>query len=602
MSVTISRKNKVPDAHLASISHPLIRQIYANRGITDINMLDRRAGALAHYQSLSGIDAAVQILHEAMSRQDNIVIIGDFDADGATSTALTMLSLARMGAKNLSYLVPNRFDFGYGLSPEIVEVAAQQGANLIITVDNGISCIDGVNKAKSLGIKVVITDHHLAAETLPNADAIVNPNQPGCNFISKNLAGVGVAFYLMLALRSHLKKLGWFQLKGCPEPNLAELLDVVALGTVADVVPLDSNNRILVHQGLQRIRSGKCRPGIKAIIDVAGRKAEGMMSSDLGFVLGPRFNAAGRLDDMSLGIECLLTEDPDVARQMAVQLDKLNQERREIQQSMQQEAGNALANIQTELQTSKHGIVVYKDDFHQGVIGILAGKIKEQFNRPTIAFANQDRHASANQDRHASANQDRHASNNSHILKGSARSIQGLHIRDLLEDINSRHPGLISKFGGHAMAAGLTIDADKLSTFTTVFEKASAKILAGVDLGNNISSDGELSVLDFSLEFAEQIKQAGPWGQSFPEPIFDGEFELVEQRLLAGKHLKMLVRNSSGQLLDAIAFNIDENQKFNHPPKKIRLAFKLDINEFRGRINLQLMVDGILPLNEDTHL
>ncbi|GAA0859127.1 single-stranded-DNA-specific exonuclease RecJ [Aliiglaciecola litoralis] len=575
MSVTIKRKNKVSDSHLASIPHPVIRQIYANRGIKNVEMLDRRVAALAHYKTLKGIDAAVAVLAEALAQKTNIVIVGDFDADGATSTALMMLCLTRMGAKHLSYLVPNRFDFGYGLSPEIVDVAAQQGANLIITVDNGISCFDGVNRAKELGIKVVITDHHLAADTLPNADAIVNPNQPGCEFLSKNLAGVGVAFYLMLALRSHLKQIGWFTEHKLQEPNLAAFLDIVALGTVADVVPLDNNNRVLVHQGLQRIRTGKCRPGISALIDVAGKQAQRMMSTDLGFVLGPRLNAAGRLDDMSLGIECLLAEDPNTARRMAFELDSLNRERREIQQSMQDEALKALATIESDLMQVKHGIVVYKEDFHQGVIGIVAGKIKEQFNRPTIAFAHQDEQ----------------------ILKGSARSIQGLHIRDLLEEINSRYPQLINKFGGHAMAAGLSIESNNLSAFIAAFEQVSSELLADIELSHQIMTDGELFQQDLSLDFAQQIKDAGPWGQSFPEPIFDGEFDLMEQRLLGGKHLKMMVRHPTGLLLDAIAFNIDETHWPNAQVKKVKLAYKLDINEFRGRISLQLMVDAIQPVS-----
>lgn len=572
MTVNIVRKPSVPDDHLTSVPHPTIRQIYANRGITSVSMLDKRVSALAHYQSLSGVNAAVLVLQAAIEQQKNIVVVGDFDADGATSTALTLLCLSKMGVKNISYLVPNRFDFGYGLSPEIVDVAHKQGAQVIITVDNGISCFDGVERAKSLGMKVVITDHHLAAETLPAADAIVNPNQPGCEFLSKNLAGVGVAFYLMLALRSHLKQLDWFHKQGLAEPNLAEFLDIVALGTVADVVPLDDNNRILVHQGIQRIRSGKCRPGIQAMIDVAGKQFPRLVASDLGFVLGPRLNAAGRLDDMSLGIECLLTDDPNLARRMAVELDGLNKERRDIQQSMQDEALAALQSMQIDEQQSKAGIVVYQADFHQGVIGIVAGKIKDQFNRPTIAFAHQD----------------------DEVIKGSARSISGLHIRDLLEEINTRYPGVIDKFGGHAMAAGLTIRADQLHAFTQVFEQVSGEALQDMDLTNQVLSDGELVANDFSLDFAQQVKDAGPWGQGFPEPIFDGTFEVADQRLLGGKHLKMMVKHPSGLLLDAIAFNVEQGVWPNHNLKRVSLAFKLDINEFRGRVSLQLMVEAII--------
>lgn len=574
MATQIVRRPIVPDQHLQAISHPIIRQIYAARGIQSVDDLEKSAKALLHYNQLNGIEAAVQILASAIFHNQKIIVIGDFDADGATSTALSMLCLTAMGSKQHSYLVPNRFDFGYGLSPEIVEIAHKQHADVIMTVDNGIACFRGVEKAKQCGIKVVITDHHLAAEHLPDADAIVNPNQPGCEFLSKNLAGVGVAFYLMLALRSHLKDAAWFENQHIPLPNLAAFLDIVALGTVADVVPLDANNRVLVHQGLQRIRSGQCRPGISALIDVAGRSAARMVASDLGFVLGPRLNAAGRLDDMALGIECLLTDDTATARKIAVELDSLNRERRDIQQSMQDEALAELADLNLSAANLPSAIVLYKSDYHQGVIGILAGKIKEQFNRPTIAFAHQ----------------------NEDILKGSARSISGLHIRDLLEEINSRYPDVIDKFGGHAMAAGLTIQADKLSAFSDVFEQVASEALANVDLSGSVLTDGELGKPEFSLAFAQQLKDAGPWGQSFPEPQFDGQFTVLEQKLLGGKHLKMMLKHNSGELIDAIAFNIDPQKWPNLQVNQVRIAYKLDINEFRNRTNLQLMVEAIEAL------
>lgn len=573
-SSTIVRRGRVDDSHLSSISHPIVRQIFASRGISSDTELDKGAGSLLRYTSLQGIDAAVVVLADAIDNGQKIIVIGDFDADGATSTALSMLSLADFGSKNHSYLVPNRFNFGYGLSPEIVEVAHQQNADVIMTVDNGIACIDGANRAKELGIKVVITDHHLAAKTLPTADAIVNPNQPGCEFLSKNLAGVGVAFYVMLALRSYLREKGWFKQNQIPEPNLAAYLDIVALGTVADVVPLDNNNRILVYQGLQRIKSAKCRPGITALIDIAGKNANRMVATDLGFVLGPRLNAAGRLDDMALGIECLLATDPSMARRMAVQLDSLNQERKDIQNNMQDEAIASLDSLNLNKESLPDGIVLCEESFHQGVIGILAGRIKEQFNRPTIAFAYQD----------------------STELKGSARSIQGLHIRDLLEDLNSQNPGLIKKFGGHAMAAGLTIDANKLDEFSALFAEKAKQELAGQNLDGEILSDGALSKNEFSIEFAQALKDAGPWGQGFPEPIFDDEFQLVEQRVLGGKHLKMIVKHPTGALIDAIAFNIDGDEWPNHQIQKVHLAYKLDINEFRGRISLQLLVDHVVPI------
>jgi len=572
--VQISRRQKKDSQHLPDPLHPRLKQIYADRGVEDSAQLNRSAKALLHYNQLQGVEKAVSLLAQAIASNQKIIIVGDFDADGATSTALSMMSLGMMGSTNHDYLVPNRFDFGYGLSPEIVEVAAQQQAEVIMTVDNGIACFAGVEKAKSLGITVIVTDHHLAAESLPIADAIVNPNQPGCGFLSKNLAGVGVAFYLMLALRAELKSNGWLEQQGLPVPNLADLLDVVALGTVADVVPLDENNRILVHQGLQRIRSDKCRPGIQAIIEVAGKERSRLVASDLGFVVGPRLNAAGRLDDMSLGIECLITDDHARARQIAVQLDSLNRERREIEGSMQQEAVKALDGLNLEASNLPYGLVLYQADYHQGVIGILAGRIKDKYYRPTIAFAHQD----------------------DDILKGSARSIPGLHIRDLLEEINSRYPDIISKFGGHAMAAGLSLPLKNLSAFEQVFHQIAEENLKGKPLAGELISDGELHAEDLTLAFAQCLKEAGPWGQGFPEPLFDGEFQLMDQRLVGSKHLKMMVKHESGVLIDAIAFNVDLDQWPNSQCRHVNLAYKLDINEFRGRTSLQLMVEGVLAL------
>jgi single-stranded-DNA-specific exonuclease len=542
-NLVINRRPLCDSSHLPTSLHPLIRQIYANRGVENDQQLQRNTKSLLHYNQLKGVEGAVKLLVAAIKSQQRIIVVGDFDADGATSTALCMLSLTRLGSLRHSYLVPNRFDFGYGLSPEIVEVAASQGAELIMTVDSGIACFAGVEKAKSLGLSVVITDHHLAADKLPMADAIVNPNQPGCEFLSKNLAGVGVAFYLMLALRAELKNQDWFTQQSLPLPNLAELLDIVALGTVADVVPLDSNNRILVHQGLQRIRSDQCCAGIQAIMEVAGRDKSKLMASDLGFVVGP-------------------------------QLDSLNQERREIESSMQQEAVKALEQLDLTTEALPYGLVLYKSDYHQGVIGILAGRIKEKYFRPTIAFAHQDER----------------------LLKGSARSIPGVHIRDLLESINSQYPGLIIKFGGHAMAAGLTIELARLTEFEQAFHQIAQKLLHNQALSGEVLSDGALLKEQYSIAFAQQLKDAGPWGQGFAEPIFDDEFELLEQKLLGGKHLKMLVRYQGQLLLDAIAFNIEPTLWPNPVCKQVRLAFKLDINEFRGRVNLQLMVDGIVAI------
>jgi single-stranded-DNA-specific exonuclease len=572
--VQIRRRSPVSVEHLPDSINPTLKQIYATRGITSEQQLERSAKALLHYKDMSGVGDAVRILADALAQSKRIIIVGDFDADGATSTALSMLALGMMGCKNHDYLVPNRFNFGYGLSPQIVDVAHEQGAQVIMTVDNGIACFAGVERAKELGITVLITDHHLAAESLPIADAIVNPNQPNCSFMSKNLAGVGVAFYLMLALRAHLRGVDWFAQNDIDVPNLADLLDIVALGTVADVVPLDENNRILVHQGLLRIRSDKCRPGIQALIEVAGRDKRKMVASDLGFVIGPRLNAAGRLDDMSMGIECLLTDSDYKAKQIAVELDSLNRERREIEQSMQQEAVTALDSLQLSEQDMPHGLVLYQADFHQGVIGILAGRIKEKYFRPTIAFAHQD----------------------DEIIKGSARSIPGVHIRDLLEELSTRYPGLIIKFGGHAMAAGLSIEMAKLEEFKKRFTQLAQEHLAGKPLAGELISDGELPAQALTLEFSQLLKDAGPWGQGFPEPLFDGQFELVEQRIVGHKHLKMMLRMPSGKLVDAIAFNVDTQVWPNEQCKHVELAYKLDINEFRGRTSLQFLVEGLNPL------
>lgn len=501
------------------------------------------------------------------------MVIGDFDADGATSTAVMMRALSLLGSQNHDFLVPNRFEYGYGLSPEIVEMAHKAGAEVIVTVDNGIACMEGVSLAKSLGLDVVITDHHLPGESLPNADAIVNPNQKDCGFPSKNLAGVGVAFYLMTALRRYLQQADWFTQQGIPEPNLGSLLDLVALGTVADVVPLDTNNRILVHQGVQRIKAGKCAAGITAMLKIAKKDAPDIDSSTMGFVLGPRLNAAGRLDDMSLGIQCLLTDNPYEAIQLASKLDALNSERKEIESGMQKEAEDFLSAFS--LESIPHGIVLYEPTWHQGIIGIVAGRVKDKYFRPTIVFAEQD----------------------DNTLKGSARSIPGLHIRDLLEELHTRYPGVILKFGGHAAAAGLAIPTDKLAAFQTRFAQLCDEALSPEDLHDSVLSDGTLDDAHFSLDFAQQLKAAGPWGQGFPEPIFDGEFRLIQHRVLGGKHLKLVLQSDqSGVLLDAIMFNADV-ASCPATTSRLRAAFKLDINRFRGKVTLQLLIEAIEVLS-----
>ena len=568
------RQRSVPAGTLTGNLHPVLQRLYLSRGVRNVQELSRTAADLLPWQQLKGMPEATDLLIEALQSQQHIVIVGDFDADGATSTAVLMAGLKAFGFKYLEYLVPNRFEYGYGLSPEIAELAVAQGAELIITVDNGISAIDGVAFAKAAGVKVLVTDHHLAGNELPAADAIVNPNQPGCDFPSKALAGVGVAFYLLLALRARLREQHYFAEKSLPEPNLAELLDLVALGTVADVVPLDSNNRILVHQGLQRIRSGRCRPGIQALMDVANRTASRLTATDFGFALAPRLNAAGRLDDMSLGIGCLLAPELGLARELAARLDELNVERRAIEQSMQLEAQQFLRQLSLQQAELPACLCLYQADWHQGVIGILAGRIKEQYHRPVIVFAEGD----------------------AGELKGSARSIPGLHIRDMLEAIASQYPGLLKKFGGHAMAAGLTIEADRLETFQLALNYVASRWVSDELLLAELLTDGELPQDCLALDFAELLQQAGPWGQAFPEPVFEGEFRLLQQKVLADKHLKLMLQHSSGQLLDAIWFNADRNNWPDVNVQQVRLAFQLDVNEFRQQQNLQLLVRHMMAV------
>lgn len=552
--------------------HPVLQRIYQARGIADPSALQRELNDLTSYQTMRGIEQAIDVVFQALKAQHHIMIIGDYDADGATSTALAMRVLRCFGAENISYLVPNRFDYGYGLSPEIVAVAAEQQPDLLITVDNGIASIAGVEAAKKLGIKVLITDHHLAPAQLPDADAIVNPNQPGCEFASKALAGVGVCFYVMLALRRKLQQENWFEQNNLPQPNMADFLDLVALGTVADVVPLDHNNRILVHQGLVRIRAGHCVPGIKALLQIANRTLSEVTAKDLGFAVGPRLNAAGRLDDMSLGIECLLTDDQKYAENLAQQLNQLNLDRRSIEADMQQQALEHLSRLQLDKQNLPYGLSLYQAEWHQGVIGILAGRIKEQYHRPVIVFANAD----------------------SEELKGSARSIPDIHIRDVLDTIATQYPGLIVKFGGHAMAAGLSIKRQNLEKFMQCFDQEIKKHLCADDLMGEIVTDGELNVTDLNLTFAELLQQAGPWGQAFPEPIFHGEFDIIEQRIVGQNHLRLRLQPVGGdKVYTGIKFNVDLKHWPNHRCQRLTLAYKLDINEFNGVRSVQLLIEHL---------
>ncbi|OFI33764.1 single-stranded-DNA-specific exonuclease RecJ [Alteromonas lipolytica] len=554
--------------------HPVLERVYRGRHIQSAAQLSIGARDLLHYRDLLGCEQAAMRIATAIIAHQPITIIGDFDADGATSTALCLLALREMGADEVDYLVPNRFDFGYGLSPEIVEVAAERGTPLIITVDNGISCHAGVERANALGMEVIVTDHHLPGDKLPPAAAIVNPNQPACTFASKNLAGVGVAFYLMLALRAELESRGWFTERGVGAPNLANLLDIVAVGTVADVVVLDQNNRILVHQGLQRIRAGRCRPGITALLEVAQRHASRLTAADLGFVIGPRLNAAGRLDDMAAGIECLVCNDPMEARARATELDRLNQQRRTIEQEMKQQAQETLASVQLDSSAPPDAIVLFDEQFHQGVIGIVAGRLKDEYKRPTIVFARQDEA----------------------IIKGSARSISGVHIRDILEAVSTANPDLIEKFGGHAAAAGLSLRAENLPAFTEQFTRNVKAALADIDDPNVILSDGELAAEVLDLPLAQTLRQAGPFGQGFQPPLFDGTFNLVQQRIVGERHLKMVLAHpQSGEEFDAIAFNIDPEVWPDNRVKQVQLAYQLDVNYFRGRESLQLLVEALAP-------
>ncbi len=569
----IRRQHQVNNHHLPNDLHPVLQTIYLNRGITSADELELTLQKLHHSHQLSGIERAVEILLDALQHQRRILIVGDFDADGATSCALSVRALRAMGLSNVDYLVPNRFHFGYGLSPQLVEVAKERHPDLIITVDNGISSIDGVAAAKACGIAVIVTDHHLQGHSLPDADAIVNPNLEGDEFPSKNLAGVGVIFYLMAALRTALRKQAWFEQKQISEPNMADYLDLVALGTVADVVPLDQNNRILVENGLQRIRAGRCCAGISALIEISKRTSHRLVATDLGFALGPRLNAAGRLEDMSLGIECLLTDDAGAATQMAEQLDSLNLQRREIEEQMKQQAVKMLDAIDlADEQELPAGLTLFDPVWHQGVIGILAARIRERCHRPVIAFA----------------------ADTADDLKGSARSIPGVHIRDVLDAIATRNPGLITKFGGHAMAAGLSLPRDNLNYFKRAFDEEVGRLVNAEQLQGSIESDGKLSSAELNIGLAQAIRQGGPWGQHFPEPLFDGRFRVKNHKIVALRHLKLMLtpEDASAPVIEAIAFNQAEGSDY-ASGDLVEIAYRLDINDYYGEERLQLVVQHV---------
>lgn len=563
------RQRQSKDSIKPLTTSSVLNRVYSHRGVEDASELDYSLHQLLPYNQLKGIDTAVDLLVETLQQQQRILVVGDFDADGATSSALSKLVLTDFGASHVDFLVPNRFEFGYGLSPELVDVAKQFRPDLIVTVDNGISSIAGVKAAQEAGIKVLVTDHHLAGDELPEADAIVNPNQPGDTFPSKNLAGVGVVFYVLLALRARLRELGWFETQQIAEPNLAHYLDIVALGTVADVVPLDANNRLLVHNGLRLIRAGRCRPGISALLQLAKRQLTKVTATDLGFAVGPRLNAAGRLDDMSIGIECLLAEEKGRANELAEILHSLNSDRQQVEQEMQDEALSKLEEMDWHAGESAHSVCLYEPHWHQGVVGLLASRIKDKVNKPCIVFANADDTS----------------------VKGSARSVKEVHIRDALALVDSRHPKLIDKFGGHAMAAGLSLALDNLEAFNQAFEQAVTDLLNGKAIEDVIETDGELATEELTIETAVQLAQAGPFGQGFPEPAFDGEFEVLNHRIVGENHLKLTLRSLEQEnAVQAIAFRIDVEDWLSQPASRIRAVYKPDINDYYNVPELQLLI------------
>ncbi len=555
---------------------PVLARIYAARGIEHTHQLETELAHLIAFDQLKNIRLMATLLADAITAKNRLLIIADYDSDGATACAVAIRILRKFGAI-VDYLVPNRFEFGYGLTPEIVQLAhTTKQPDILITVDNGIASVDGVAEARRLGMQVLITDHHLPGDTLPDAMAIINPNQPGCPFPSKSIAGVGVIFYLMLALRAELRQRGAFTTAG-QEPNLASFLDLVALGTVADVVKLDSNNRILVQQGLQRIRKGRCCAGIHALLQIARRDYQQISTYELGFILGPRLNAAGRLDDMSLGIECLITDDEAYAAQCAQQLDELNRQRREIEATMQEDAmlklDNMLTTQQAEIQQA-YSICLFDQSWHQGVIGILASRIKDKYHRPVIIFA----------------------SGNNNELKGSGRSINGFHLRDALDLVAKRHPELILKFGGHAAAAGLTIHAHLFTRFCEVFEEVAQTLMTPADLTRVIETDGDLDLSEINMELAEYLDRQ-VWGQGFPQPTFTARFFVESQRIVGEKHLKLKLRKmesttqdqsmqKSAMIYDGILFFYQDLL-----PERIDAVYRLQVNEYNGKTSLQFLLE-----------
>jgi single-stranded-DNA-specific exonuclease len=546
---------------------PLLQRIYAARDLRSPHELQRELRLLTSPTALLNMGQAVDLLYTALRERWRILIIADFDADGATSCALAVRALRTLGADWVSYRVPNRFEHGYGLTPEIVAVAAEEQPDLLVTVDNGISSHEGVKAAQARGMKVLITDHHSPGRELPAAEAIINPNQPGDGFPSKNLAGVGVIFYVLMALRARLREVGWFAERGLAEPNLAQFLDLAAFGTVADVVRLDHHNRILVEQGLRRIRQGQCVPGITALCEVTGRPQTRLSASDIGFYLGPRLNAAGRLEDMSQGIECLLSDDLETARSIARRLHEINRQRGELTAAMETQALARIDRLVPDAGELPFGLCLFDPEWHQGVVGIIAGRLKERLNRPVIVFA---------------ADRDGR-------IKGSGRSVAGMHLRDALAAVATQNPGLISHFGGHAMAAGLTLAMEHFESFNQAFDAQTRQWLNDDDLHGRLLSDGELAPAEFSLEIAELLREGGPWGQGFSEPLFDGVFEVLSHQVMKEQHLKLSLRlPGAGLTLEAVAFN--QSSHFVPGTARVRIAYRLDVNEWRGQRRLQLLI------------
>jgi single-stranded-DNA-specific exonuclease len=569
MMLRVVRREPAPGMNFGGAWHPVLERVYAARGVHSPAELDTSLERLLPVRTLEGVEAAAELLER--HRTGRVLVIGDFDADGATSSALLLRALNAFGFAAVDFLVPNRFEFGYGLTPEIVTLALARAPTLIVTVDNGISSHAGVAAARERGIDVLITDHHLPGTQQPDANVIVNPNLAGSRFGSRALAGVGVAFYVMAALQHRLAA------SGLKVPSVAQWLDLVALGTVADVVPLDANNRVLIAQGTRRIRAGCCVPGLKALLEVAGRPAASLTAVDLAYGAAPRLNAAGRLDDMSIGIQCLITDDAVSARQLAARLDALNEERRSIEARMQQEALAAVRRLtQAGPQAlERSGVCLFDESWHQGVVGLVASRVKDRVRRPVIAFAAAD----------------------AATLRGSARSLEGLHIRDMLESIATQHPDLLSRFGGHAMAAGLTLERAKLDVFARAFDAEAARRVRGAPPADTVETDGELALDELALTTAQALREGGPWGQSFPEPSFDGVFSIRDARVVSERHLKMWVEPPrSGRAFDAIAFNhIEPNAEFRPPAGEAQLVYRLDVNEYQGERRLQLLVDHVLP-------